>query len=150
MKFLLIIFSYIFIGKLLVASDLIIDIFGKEKVKIYKIDENNFFRIYSSNGVFKTSNNIYGNTECDGTTEIYNKETLFYIICELREGENISHYIFKNNKTTKGTEKEVSTKVVFVGGSGSWKRLIGTNCSLAYVEFDEGASHTKIKCKLQK
>ena len=150
MKFLLIIFSYIFIGKLLLASDLIIDIFGKEKVKIYKIDENNFFQIYSSSRVFKTSNNIYGNTECDSTTEIYNKETLYNIICEFREGENISHLILKNNKTTKDTGKEVSAKVVFVGGSGSWKRLIGTNCSLAYVEFDEGASHTKIKCKLQK
>ena len=150
MKYLLILLAYTLIGNLSIASDLIIDIFGKEKVKIYKIDENNFFRIYSSSGVFKTSNNIYGNTECDGTTEIYNKKTLFNIICELREGENISHYIFKNNKTTKGTEKEVSTKVVFVGGTGSWKRLIGTNCTLAYIEFDEGASHTKIKCKLEK
>ena len=76
MKYLLILITYTLIGNLSIASDLIIDIFGKEKVKIYKIDENNFFRIYSSNGVFKTSNNIYGNTECDGTTEIYNKETL--------------------------------------------------------------------------
>ena len=149
MKYFLILITYTLIGNLLIASDLIIDIFGKEKVKIYKIDENNYFRIYSSNGVFKTSNNIYGNTECDGTTEIYNKETLFNLICELREGENISHYIFKSNKTTKGTEKEVLAKVVFVGGTGNWKRLIGTNCTLAYVEFDEGASHTKIKCKLK-
>ena len=38
---------------------------------------------------------------------------------------------------------------VFVGGTGSWKRLIGTKCTLAYVEFDEGASHTKIKCNLE-
>jgi hypothetical protein len=149
MKYFLILITYTLIGNLLIASDLIIDIFGKEKVKIYKIDESNYFRIYSSSGVFKTSSNIYGNTECDGTTEIYNKETLFNIICEFREGENISHYIFKNNITTKGTEKEVSTKVIFVGGTGSWKRLIGTSCTLAYVEFDEGASHTKIKCKLK-
>ena len=106
MKYLLIFLFYTLIGNLSIASDLIIDIFGKEKVKIYKIDENNFFRIYSSSGVFKTNNNIYGNTECDGTTEIYNKETLFNIICELREGENISHYIFKNNITTKGTENK--------------------------------------------
>ena len=150
MKYLFIVLAHTLIGNLSIASDLIIDIFGKEEVKIYKIDESNFFRIYSSSGVFKTSNNIYGNTECDGTTEIYNQETLFNIICELREGENISHYILKNNKTTKGTEKEVSTKVVFVGGTGSWKRLIGTNCTLAYIEFDEGASHTKIKCRLEK
>ena len=149
MKYLIIFFTFIFICKLLIAKDFIIDVYGKEKVKVYKIDENNFFRIYSSNGVFKTNNNIYGNTECDGTTEIYNQEILFNIICEFREGENTAHYIFKNNKNTRGTEKEVLTKVVFVGGKGSWKKLIGTDCTLAYVEFDEGASHSKIKCKLE-
>ena len=149
MKYFIIFLTFASTCNLLLAKDFIIDVYGKEKVKVYDIDENNVFRIYSSNGVFKTNNNIYGNTECDGTTEIYNKDTLFNIICEFREGENIAHYIFKNNKTTKGTEKEVSTKVVFVGGTGSWKKLIGTHCTLAYVEFDEGASHSKIKCKLE-
>ena len=149
MKYLIISFTFIFICNLSIATDFIIDVYGKEKVKVYKIDENNFFRIYSSSGVFKTNNNIYGNTECGGTTEIYNKETLFNILCEFRESANVAHYIFKNNKTTKGTEKEVLTKVVFVGGTGSWKKLIGTYCTLAYVEFDEGASHSKIKCKLE-
>ena len=117
MKYLIIFLTFIFMCKLLIAKDFIIDVYGKEKVKVYNIDENNFFRIYSSNGVFKTNNNIYGNTECDGTTEIYNKETLFNIICEFREGENIAHYIFKNNKTTKGTEKKGFNKSCFCWGN---------------------------------
>ena len=55
------------------SSELVIDIFEKEKVKTYKIDDNNFFRIINSQSVFKTNTNINGNSESAGTLEIYNK-----------------------------------------------------------------------------
>ena len=60
MKYLIISFTFIFICNLSIAKDFIIDVYGKEKVKVkvYKTDENNFLRIYTSNGVFKTNNNI--------------------------------------------------------------------------------------------
>ena len=68
----LIIFCYGFFWKLS-SSELLIDIFGKEKVKTYKIDDNNFFQIINSQSVFKTNTNINGNSESAGTPKIYNK-----------------------------------------------------------------------------
>ena len=142
------IFFSIIISYKTYSIDLTIDSFGKEKVQIFKIDKNNFFRIISTNNVFKTNTNIYGNSECAGTTEIYNKEILLNIICELRDGNDIAHFLIKNDNNTKGTDTEISTKVVFVGGTGPWKQLVKKKCFFAYIEFDEGASHTKIKCPL--
>ena len=66
----LIIFCYGFFSKLS-SSELVIDIFGKEKVKTYEIDDNNFFRIINSQSVFKSNKNIIGNSENAGTSEIY-------------------------------------------------------------------------------
>ena len=86
------IFFSIIISYKTYSIDLTIDSFGKEKVQIFKIDKNNFFRIISTNNVFKTNTNIYGNSECAGTTEIYNKEILLNIICELRDGNDIAHF----------------------------------------------------------
>ncbi len=75
------------------SEELIIDVFGKEEVKTYAIDENNFFRVLTTQSVFKTNTNIYGNSECAGTTEIYNKNIILNVICELREGANKGYYI---------------------------------------------------------
>ena len=52
MKYFIIFLIFASICNLLLATDFIIDVYGKEKVKVYDIDENNVFRIYSSNGVF--------------------------------------------------------------------------------------------------
>ena len=90
----------IFIFSLNISSkELIIDVFGKEEVNAYAIDENDFFRMITAQSVFKTNTNIYGNSECAGTTEIYNKNVVLNIICELREGKNKGYYIIKNNNT---------------------------------------------------
>ena len=35
------------------SKELIIDVFGKEEVKTYVIDENNFFRMVTTQSVFK-------------------------------------------------------------------------------------------------
>lgn len=83
LTFIIVIFSLNILSK-----DFIIDIFGKEEIKTYAIDENNFFRILTTQSVFKTNTNIYGNSECAGTTEIYNKNVILNLICELRDGAN--------------------------------------------------------------
>ena len=150
MKYILILIIVIF--SLNVSSEeLIIDIFGKEEVKIYAIDDNNFFRIITTQSVFKTNTNIYGNSECAGTTEIYNKNIIFNIICELREGKNKGYYILKN-KNTKSSKKnevtELAVKVLFLGGSGRWKKLKGKSCNFVYFEHEEGASHAIVKCNI--
>ena len=142
----------IFIYSLIISSkELIIDVFGKEEVKTYAIDENNFFRILTAQSVFKTNTNIYGNSECAGTTEIYNKDVALNIICELREGENKGYYILKNNNTESSRKDEVTElaiKVLFLGGSGRWKKLKGQSCNFVYFEYEEGASHAKVKCSI--
>ena len=133
------------------SSDFVIDIFGKEEVKTYKIDNNNLFRIITTNSVFKTNTNIYGNSECDGTTEIYNKNIILNLICELRDGKNKAYYVLKSNNTEnykKDNVKELSTKVLFIGGSGRWENLIGKSCNFVYFEYEEGASHAKVKCNI--
>ena len=132
------------------SLDFIIDTFGKEKVKIYEIDKSNSFRIVTTNSVFKTNTNIYGNSECSGTTEKYLKEVIFNIICEVRDGKYRAYFLIKNNDTTRGSDTEITSKVIFVGGTGPWARLIGKKCFFAYIEFGEGASHSKIKCSLNK
>ena len=141
----------IFIYSLIISSkELIIDVFGKEEVKTYAIDGNNFFRMVTTQSVFKTNTNIYGNSECAGTTEIYNKDVALNIICELREGANKGYYILKNNNTESSKKNEVTElaiKVLFMGGSGRWKKLKGQSCNLVYFEYEEGASHAKVKCK---
>ena len=133
------------------SKEFIIDLFGKEKVNTYAIDENNFFRILTTKSVFKTNTNIYGNSECAGTTEIYNKNVILNVICELREGTNKGYYILKHNNAESSKKDEVTelaVKVLFVGGSGRWKKLKGQSCNLVYFEYEEGASHTKVKCNL--
>ena len=123
MKYILIFIIVIFSLNIF-SKDFIIDIFGKEEVKTYAIDENNFFRVLTTQSVFKTNTNIYGNSECAGTTEIYNKNVILNVICELREGSNKGYYILKNNNTESSKKNEVTElaiKVLFIGGSGRWK-----------------------------
>ena len=103
------------------SAELIIDVFGKEEVKTYKIDENNFFRIINSQSLFKTNTNIYGNSECAGTSEIYNKNAILNIVCELREGNNKAYYVIKNKNTESSKKDEITElaiNILFVGGSG--------------------------------
>ena len=142
----------IFIYSLIISSkELIIDVFGKEEVKTYAIDENNFFRILTAQSVFKTNTNIYGNSECAGTTEIYNKNVILNVICELREGNNKGYYVLKNNDSESSKKDEVTelaVKVLFIGGSGRWNKLKGQSCNFVYFEYEEGASHAKLKCDI--
>ena len=135
----------------LFSSELIIDVFGKEEVKTYEIDDNSFFRIITSQSVFKTSTNIYGNSECAGTSEIYNKNAILNFICELREGHNKAYYVIKNNNTESSKKDEVTElaiDVLFIGGSGRWKNLVGQTCNFVYFEYEERASHAKVKCNI--
>ena len=150
MKEILIVVTVLFSLNIL-SKELIIDVFGKEEVKTYAIDGNNFFRMVTTQSVFKTNTNIYGNSECAGTTEIYNKDVALNIICELREGENKGYYILKNNNTESSRKDEVTElaiKVLFLGGSGRWKKLKGQSCNFVYFEYEEGASHAKVKCSI--
>ena len=87
MKYILIFIIVIF-SLNICSKDFIIDIFGKEEVKTYTIDENNYFRILTSKSVFKTNTYIYGNGECASTTKIYNKNVILNVTCELRQGAN--------------------------------------------------------------
>ena len=119
----------------LISSELIIDVFGKEKVKPYAIDDTNFFRIVNTQSLFKTNTNIYGNSECAGTTEIYNSKVFLNIICELREGNNKAYYILKTNNTESSKKDEVTKlaiKVLFMSGSGRWKQLKDKSCNFVY------------------
>ena len=148
MKYILI-FALVIFSINISSKELVRDVFGKEEVKTYAIDENNFFRILTTQSVFKTNTNIYGNSECAGTTEIYNKNVILNVICELREGANKGYYILKNNteSSKKNEVTELAIKVLFIGGSGRWKKLKGQSCNLVYFEYEEGASHAKVKCK---
>ena len=133
------------------SEELIIDVFGNEEVKTYAIDDNNFFRILTTKSVFKTNTNIYGNSECAGTTEIYNKRVILNIICELREGNNKAYYVLKNNNAESSKKDEVTElaiKAIFIGGNGRWNKLKGQSCNFVYFEYEEGASHAKIKCNI--
>ena len=98
MKYILILTITIF-SLNITSEELIIDVFGKEKVKTYAIGDNNFFRIVNTQSLFKNNTNIYGNSECAGKTEIYNLKVFLNIICELREGNNKAYYILKTNNT---------------------------------------------------
>ena len=146
MKYTLIFILFIFSINIS-SKELIIDVFGKEEVKTYAIDENNFFRILTAQSVFKTNTNIYGNSECAGTTEIYNKN----VICELREGNIKGYYVLKNSDSESSKKDEVTelaVKVLFIGGSGRWNKLKGQSCNFVYFEYEEGASHAKLKCDI--
>ena len=150
MKYILILTITIF-SLNITSEELIIDVFGKEKVKTYAIDDTNFFRIVNTQSLFKTNTNIYGNSECAGTTEIYNSKVFLNIICELREGNNKAYYILKNNNTESSKKDEVTElaiKVLFIGGSGRWKQLKDKSCNFVYFEYEEGASHAKVKCNI--
>ena len=150
MKYTLIFILFIFSINIS-SKELIIDVFGKEEVKTYAIDENNFFRILTAQSVFKTNTNIYGNSECAGTTEIYNKNVILNVICELREGNNKGYYVLKNSDSESSKKDEVTelaVKVLFIGGSGRWNKLKGQSCNFVYFEYEEGASHAKVKCNI--
>ena len=130
----IIVVSYVVILILIVFSfpisskELIIDVFGKKEVKTYTIDENNFFRILNAHSVFKTNTNINGNSKCAWTTEIYSKNVILNVLCELREGKNKGYYILKNDKTESSKKDEVkehSIQALFIGGSERWKKLKG-------------------------
>ena len=78
----------------------------------------------TTKSVFKANTNIYGNSECAGKTEIYNKNVVLNIICDLREGKNKGYYVLKNNNTESSKKNEVTelaVKVLFIGGCGRWK-----------------------------
>ena len=113
MKYILIVLT-VFFSLNISSKELIIDVFGKEEVKTYAIDENNFFRMITTQSVFKTNTNIYGNSECAGTTEIYNKNVVLNIICELREGKNKGYYVIKNNNTESSRKDEVTELAIKV------------------------------------
>ena len=149
MKYILI-FALVIFSINISSKELVIDVFGKEEVKTYAIDENNFFRMVTAQSVFKTNTNIYGNSECAGITEIYNKNVVLNILCELREGKNKGYYVLKTNNTESSRKDEVTElaiKVLLIGGSGSWK-LKGQSCNFVYFEYEEGTSHVKVKCSI--
>ena len=57
----------------------------------------------------------------------------------------------KNNNTESSRKDEVTElaiKVLFLGGSGRWKKLKGQSCNFVYFEYEEGASHAKVKCSI--
>ena len=130
MKYILIVLTAFF-SLNISSKKLIIGVFGKEEVKTYAINENNFFRMITTQSVFKTNTNIYGNSECAGTTEIYNKN----VICELIEGNYKGYYVLKNNDSENSKKDEVTelaVKVLFIESSGHWNKLKGQSCNFVY------------------
>ena len=54
-----------------------------------------------------------------------------------------------NTKSSRKDEvTELAIKVLFIGGSGRWKKLKGESCNFVYFEYEEGASHAKVKCSI--
>ena len=67
-------------------------------------------------------------------------KSIFNIIREIKNIKNKAHFIILYNFNTKKTNKEISTKVTFTGGTGlridKFVRYF-----LVYIEFEEEASY---------
>ena len=69
----------------------------------------------------------------------------------LEKEKNKVYYVIKNKNTQSSKKDEVTElaiNILFVGGSGRWKNLIGQKFSFVYFEYEERASHAKVKCKI--
>ena len=85
-------------------------------------------------------------------------DVLDYITSYVKSGVSTGYlndlchdYILKNNDSESSKKDEVTelaVKVLFIGGSGRWKKLKGQSCNFVYFEYEEGSSHAKVKCSI--
>ena len=144
-KILILIFSFLFIsfGK---AGEMIIEGTGKADINGYTFNDNSSYKLYKSNGHWKSSTGDFGLHTCLGTvTSDKNGKNGFNVYCK-NTSQKDDYFIIKIYRDSEYQESGAGIAKI-VEASSSYSYLIGAVCSHAVTYLKSSDYFSMQKCK---
>ena len=144
-KILILILSFLFIsfGK---AGEIIIEGTGKADINGYTFNDNSSYKLYKSNGHWKSSTGDFGLHTCLGTvTSDKNGKNGFNVYCK-NTSQKDDYFIIKIYRDSEYQESGAGIAKI-VEASSSYSYLIGAVCSHAVTYLKSSDYFSMQKCK---
>ena len=144
-KILILILSFLFIsfGK---AGEIIIEGTGKADINGYTFNDNSSYKLYKSNGHWKSSTGDFGLHTCMGTvTSDKNGKNGFNVYCK-NTSQKDDYFIIKIYRDSEYQESGAGVAKI-VEASKSYSYLIGAECSHAVTYLKSSDYFSMQKCK---
>ena len=144
-KILILILSFLFIsfGK---AGEIIIEGTGKADINGYTFNDNSSYKLYKSNGHWKSSTGDFGLHTCLGTvTSDKNGKNGFNVYCK-NTSQKDDYFIIKIYRDSEYQESGAGIAKI-VEASKSYSYLIGAECSHAVTYLKSSDYFSMQKCK---
>ena len=144
-KILILILSFLFIsfGK---AGEIIIEGTGKADINGYTFNDNSSYKLYRSNGHWKSSTGDFGLHTCMGTvTSDKNGKNGFNVYCK-NTSQKDDYFIMKIYRDSEYQESGAGIAKI-VEASKSYSYLIGAKCSHAVTYLKSSDYFSMQKCK---
>ena len=128
------------------AKNIEFEVTGKAIIEGFLLSDNSSYKIYKSEGYWKSSLGDYGLNNCYGILENdIEKKINLNILCKYSSKDN-ENIIFKFTRNSSFQDAGMG-KATIIDASKKYKYLIGTNCSHA-VSYVEDAFFAMQNCKL--
>ena len=134
----LVCFIFIFFVSFVNASNVLMyDAYGYYNYeKVYNINENRKYIIYSNQAVVLTDLGITGDSNCHGIQEFENGKSLdANVMCHYRERNGDEAFL--HFKTVSGQEDVRTNSFKIISGTGRWKHILGIKCIGATARISE-------------
>ena len=144
-KILILILSFLFIscGK---AGEIIIEGTGKADINGYTFNDNSSYKLYKSNGHWKSSTGDFGLHTCLGTvTSDKDGKNGFNVYCK-NTSQKDDYFIIKIYRDSEYQESGAGIAKI-VEASKSYSYLIGAECSHAVTYLKSSDYFSMQKCK---
>ena len=144
-RILILILSFLFIsfGK---AGEMIIEGTGKADINGYTFNDNSSYKLYKSNGHWKSSTGDFGLHTCLGTvTSDKNGKNGFNVYCK-NTSQKDDYFIIKIYRDSEYQESGAGIAKI-VEASKSYSYLIGAECSHAVTYLKSSDYFSMQKCK---
>ena len=128
------------------AKNITFEVTGKAVIEGISLSDKSSFKIYKSEGYWKSTLGDYGLHSCYGTLENDNENKInLNILCKYKSKDN-ENIIFKFTRNSSFQDAG-SGKAIVIDSSKKYKYLIGANCTHA-VSYVKDAFFAMQNCKL--
>ncbi len=128
------------------ANEIIFEFNGKAEISGFTFNDNSSYKLYKSNGHWKSSTGDFGLTECLGTvTNSKNNKNGFDVYCK-----NISQkddYIYMKIYRDSEYKESGAGKAKIIEASKNYSYLLGAECSHAITYLKSSNYFGLQKCK---
>ena len=127
------------------AEDFLLEFTGKAETKGFSFSDNSSYKLYTSEGYWKSSFGDYGKNSCFGDITKNSLEAInLELICQLQSKDGSIAW----QKVTRNSESQKAGvgQVIFFDGTKRLTNLVGVTCTHA-VTYVEDAYFVMQKCK---